>query len=158
MVQSKMVIAAALALPLIAALAAAPATAQTAAKETRIEKADILKHPIADVAVKYAEAVHAGKVDEMLKLTSAKGQKDYKAETKSEQKEILRFWQKHIPAPAALKAAIESSGILLVAGPKATLNLTASESKSVKPGEVSASASTTAMPFLQEGGTWKFAQ
>lgn len=158
MIQSTMVIAAALALPLIGALTAPPAFAQAAAKETRIQKADILKHPIAEVALKYSEAIHAGKMEDMLKLTSAKGQKEFKAEPKSEQTASMNFLKKFVPAPAALKAGIESGGILFIEGSKATLNVTASESKSAKPGEVTASASTTAMPFLLEGGTWKIAK
>lgn len=158
MIHSRMVIAAALALPLFGALTAPHALAQTAAKETRIQKAEILKHPIAEVAVKWAEAIHAGKIDEMLKFVSTKGQKAFKAEPVSEQKESLKFYQKFIPDPAALKAGIESGGILLIEGSQATLNLTISESKSSKPGEVTASATTKAIPFLLEGGSWKIAK
>ncbi|MEO7547413.1 MAG: hypothetical protein ABIT82_03240 [Ramlibacter sp.] len=157
MSKASLALAAVLSLPLMGVVSVAPAFAQ-AAKETRIMKGDILKHPIASVAVKYAEAVHADKQDEMLKLSSDKAQKTFKADPPSEQKASMRFLKKFIPAPAELKAGIESGGILIVEGPKATLNVVTTESQSTKPGEVKSTSTTTAMPFVLEGGAWKIAR
>ncbi len=52
--------------PSVMAGAAAPA------KEVRIQGADILKHPIYELALKYADAIHSGPPDAFLKLASAK--------------------------------------------------------------------------------------
>ena len=157
MSKTSLALAALLSLPLMCGLAVAPAFAQ-AVEETRILKGDILKHPIAEVAVKYAEAVHAGKLEVMLKLTSANGQKSFKADPPSEQQASMRFRKKFIPTPAALKIGIESGGILILEGSTATLNVVTTQTESTTPGEVTSSSTTTAMPFVLEGGAWKIAQ
>lgn len=40
------------------------------ANETRIEGADILEHPVAALAVQYVELVHAGKIEDAMRLAS----------------------------------------------------------------------------------------
>jgi len=157
MSKASLALATVLSLPLMGALAVTPAFAQSAS-ETRILKGDILKHPIAEVAVRYAEAVHAGKQDDMLNLTSATGQKTFKADPPGEQQASMRFLKKFIPAPAALKVGIESGGILILEGSTATLNVVTTQSQSTKPGEVTSDSTTTAMPFLLEDGVWKIAR
>jgi hypothetical protein len=147
---------AALFLPVAATLTAVPAYAQKAS-ETRIEKADILKHPIGELAIKYAEALHTGKPDDSSKMTSAKAQAKWKTEPESEKKESIAFRKSLFPNGAGMKKAIESGGVLLIQdGKTATLNLTMSSSTS-KGGTATASASTTGMPFVFEGGAWKIA-
>lgn len=146
-----------LSLPLMGGVLVAPAPAQ-AVEETRILNGDILKHPIAEVAVHYAEAVHAGKQADMLKLTSANGQTAFKAEPPGEQQASMRFLKMFIPAPEALKAGIESGGVLILEGETATLNVVTTQTERTTPGDVTSSSTTVAMPFVLEGGAWKIAR
>jgi len=146
---------------MLLALAIAPeATAQAAAaKETRILKADILKHPIGPLALRYADAIHAGHVDEAMKLSSRQAQARWKSEPASERAASARFKKKFIPDRATLEASIATGGILIIeGGSRATLNVVTVSSGASAGGTVQATASTVAMPFVLEGGQWKLAQ
>jgi hypothetical protein len=137
-----------------------PAAAQTApAKETRIQKADILKHPIGQLALKYADALHGGSMDEAMKLASGKAQARWKSDPEGERKESTNYLKKTIPNRAALAAGIEAGGVLIIEnGARATLNVVKFEVDSSKSGVVQSSSSTIAMPFVFEGGQWRLAQ
>ena len=136
--------------PSVMAGAAAPA------KEVRITGADILKHPIHDLALQYADAIHSGAPDAFLKLASTKRQADWKAEPESERKEITAYYRKTIPKRADLAAGIRSGGILIIADDSlATLNVITTESKSKEPGVVQSTSTTVGIPFVLEGGQWR---
>jgi len=151
-----------LALPcLLLGVTIAPEVAAQAAsaKETRILKADILKHPIGPLALKYADAIHTGNVDEAMKLSSSKAQARWKSEPASERAASARFKKKFIPDRATLEASIATGGILIIEdGTRATLNVVTVSSTSSAPGTVQSTSSTVAMPFVLEGGQWKLAQ
>lgn len=136
--------------PMVMAGAAAPA------KEVRIPGADILKHPIHDLALQYADAIHSGAPEAFLKLASAKKQAEWKAEPESERKAIVAYYRKTIPKKADLAAGIRSGGILIVEDDsRATLNVVTTESKSNEPGVVQATSTTVGIPFVLEGGQWR---
>ncbi len=64
--------------PMVVAGAAEPAN------ETRIEGAELLKHPIAALAVQYVELVQGGKIEDAMRLASTEAQTQWKAEPASE--------------------------------------------------------------------------
>ena len=136
--------------PSVMAGAAAPA------KEVRIQGADILKHPIHDLALQYADAIHSGAPDAFLKLASEKSQADWKAEPESERKEITAYYRKTIPKKVDLAAGIRSGGILIIADDSlATLNVITTESTSKEAGVVESTSTTVAIPFVLEGRQWR---
>jgi hypothetical protein len=127
--------------------------------ETRVQGADILKHPIYEVALRHADLVHAGKMDEYMRLASTEAQAKWKALPPSERKESLAWQRQNVPPRAELAAAIESGGLLLIDGDsRATLNVIRMERTSTSAGVVTATSSTLALPFVMENGQWKIAQ
>jgi len=136
--------------PSVMAGAAAPA------KEVRITGADILKHPIHDLALQYADAIHSGAPDSFLKLASTKKQAEWKAEPESERKEITAYYRKTIPKRAELAAGIRSGGILIIEDDsRATLHVVTTESTSKEVGVVQSTSTTVGIPFVLEGGQWR---
>lgn len=132
------------------------AGAPSSAKEVRITGVDILKHPIHDLALQYADTIHSGAPEAFLKLGSAKKQTDWKAEPESERKEITAYYRKTIPKRADLAAGIRSGGILIIEDDsRATLNVVTTESKSKEPGVVQSTSTTVGIPFVLEGGQWR---
>lgn len=136
--------------PMVMAGAPAPGT------EVRIEGEEILKHPIYALALEYADAVHSGKPEAFLKLSSTKGQADWKAEPESERKEIAAYYKKTIPKRADLAAGVRSGGVLFIENDNvATLNVITVENKSKEPGVVQSTSTTVGIPFVLEGGQWR---
>lgn len=139
--------------PMVIAGAAQPA------KETRIQGAEILKHPIGELALKYADALHAGGIESAKKLASVKAQADWKALPADERAESAAFVKKMTPKKADLEAGIRGGGILIIEDDeRATLNVVTIEQKSKEPGVVESSSSTIGIPFVLEGGQWKLAR
>lgn len=129
------------------------------AAETRIKGAEILKHPIGDLALKYADALHGGGMDDAMKLASKKAQAKWKNLPASERAEIAAFLKKMVPKKSELAAGIQAGGILIIEDDsRATLNVVKVEQNSAKPGTVDSSSTTIALPFELEGGQWKVAQ
>lgn len=133
--------------------------AALSAAETRIKGAEILKHPIGDLALKYADALHGGGMDDAMKLASKKAQAKWKNLPASERAEIAAFLKKMVPKKSELAAGIQAGGILIIEDDsRATLNVVKVEQNSAKPGTVDSSSTTIALPFELEGGQWKVAQ
>lgn len=136
--------------PMVMAGAPAPGT------EVRIEGEEILKHPIYALALEYADAVHSGKPEALLKLYSTKKQADWKAESESERKEIAAYYKKTIPKRTDLAAGVRSGGVLFIENDNvATLNVITIESKSKEPGVVQSTSTTVGILFVLEGGQWR---
>jgi hypothetical protein len=131
-----------------------------AGPETRLERAAILKHPIANLALQYADAVHVGNYEQaMPKLFSSEAQTRWKREPASEHAESLAYLRKMIPARAAMAKLIPSSGLLIIEGDvRATLNLIVTTQAPGPAGVVTSTSTTTAIPFVVENGQWKVAQ
>jgi hypothetical protein len=148
--------------PQVTALAkavAGPADAGVAAipKSERIAGAAILAHPIGALAVRYAAALHA-KGGDVAALYSRSAQAGRQALPKSERAESDAFMRMMVPAAAAIEAAIRNGGVLMLEGPKATLNLVRTESAKSGAGTVTSSSTTAAIPFELEDGVWKVAK
>lgn len=136
--------------PMVMAGAPAPG------KEVRLQGEEILKHPIYALALEYADAVHSGKPEAFLKLSSTKAQADWKAEPESERKEIAAYYRKTIPKKADLAAGVRSGGILIIENDNlATLNIITVESASKEPGVVHSTSTTVGIPFVIENGQWR---
>lgn len=128
-------------------------------KERRIQGAEILKHPVGDLALKYADALHGGGMDGAMKLASTKAQADWKSMPAGERAESTAFQKKMIPKRADLESGIKAGGILIIEDDaRATLNVVTIEQKSSEPGVVSSTSNTVGMPFVFEGGQWKVAR
>lgn len=132
------------------------AGAGPAANEVRIEGAEIRKHPVHDLALKYADAVHSGKAEAFLPLASSESRAKWKAEPESEKREITAYYAREIPKRAALEAGIGSGGVLIVEDDvRATLNVITVSSASREPGVVQTTSTTVAIPFVLEDGQWR---
>jgi hypothetical protein len=141
----------------VAGPAATGGGAAAVVKSERIEGAAILAHPIGALAVRYATALRA-KGGDVAALSSRAAQDRRQSMPKSERVESDAFVRKMVPDAAGMEAAIRAGGILLVEGPKATLNLVRAESTRNADGSVSSSSTTSAIPFALENGGWKVAQ
>ncbi|MBL8113379.1 MAG: hypothetical protein JNK60_10870 [Acidobacteria bacterium] len=127
--------------------------------EKRIQGAEILEHPIGDLALRYADSLQTGRMEDAMKLASTKAQADWKALPASEKMESAAFIRKMVPKRAVLEAGIRSGGLLIIEDDaRATLNVITTEQKSTQPGVVSGSSTTTAIPFVMEAGAWKLAR
>ena len=63
-----------------------------------------------------------------------------------------------LPAPDALKAAIEKNGTVKVDGDKAELHISVSSSTKNADGSVTASAEAMAFAFAKQDGLWRLDQ
>jgi hypothetical protein len=139
--------------PMVMAGSSAPA------KETRIQGADILKHPIGALALQYADLLHAGKMDDVMRLATAEAQAKWKADSPRERAESAAYFKNTVPKRAALSAAIQSGGLLIIEDDAlASLNLIQSEQRSTTPGVVTSTSTTTSIGFAMEDGQWKLTQ
>lgn len=124
---------------------------------TRIEGAEVAGHPAMAVVLRYAELVHAGKIDEALAgVGSAQAQARWKALPASEKKESTAFRKRMLPPRAELVKAIASSAVLLLEGHSATLNLVTVEPATAT--TMRGSSTTVVIPLALEQGQWKIAQ
>ncbi len=124
--------------------------------ETRLRGEEILKHPIYELALRYADAIHSGPPDAFLKLASKSSQEAWKAEPASERTEITSYYKRNVPKRADLAAGIRSGGVLIIENDSvATLNVITVESSSKEPGVVQSTSTTVGIPFVLEDGQWK---
>jgi hypothetical protein len=133
------------------------------ANETRIENADVLKHPIGPLALQYVELVHGGRIDEAKRLAAAEVQAKWNSESAQERTESLDYLRKTLPTKAELSAGLQSGGrvtvVLLIEDDTiATLNIIRSEQRTTGPNTTTYSSSTTTIGFVMERGQWKLNQ
>lgn len=128
------------------------------ANETRIEGAGILEHPIAALAIQYVELVHAGKMDDAMRLASTEAQEQWKAEPASERAASAAFRKQTLPSVAEFKSLLPSGVLIIEDGQRATLNVIRKEQRPTKPGTVEYSSTTVAIPFVLDNGQWKLAR
>ena len=125
----------------------------------RIQGADIPTHPIGALALQYSDLVHAGKMDDVMRLATAEAQAKWKWEPASERAESAAYRRKTLPKRAALTAAIPSGGLLIIEDDAlALLNLIQSEQSAKTPGVVTSTSTTTSIGFALEDGQWKLTQ
>lgn len=126
-------------------------------RETRIQRAAILDHPIAAVALEYVDLLHNGRIDEAIaRLTTRAGQAAWNAQPPKERVEDAEFRQRLLPKRADLLAGIQAGGILIIEDDtRATLNVIHSESRSSSRGTATSSSTTIALGFTREDDQWK---
>jgi hypothetical protein len=129
-----------------------------AAQEERIEGADLLEHPIAALALQYVELVHAGKIEDAMRLASPEAQKQWKAEPASERAASAAFRKKTLPTVAEFKSLLPSGVLIVEDGARATLNVIRQEQRAIRPGTVEYSSTTVTIPFVLDNGVWKLAR
>jgi len=140
-------------------LSVGPMVMEAAPKtEVRVEGADLVKHPIVALAMQYVDLIHAGKMDEAMRLATTKAQANWKAEPASERAESTAYRRKNLPTSAQLKAALPNSVLIVGDGRLATLNVISTTQRSQKPGTVAATSTTSMIPFAMENGQWRLAQ
>ena len=128
-----------------------------AAPPARIEGPALAKHPSVDVVLQYADLVRSGNVEAALaRFGSTQAQAKWKALPASEKKESAAFRARMLPARPALTKAIQSGGVLLVEGERATLNVITIEPATEKNSK--GTSTTVAIPLTRENGQWKIAQ
>jgi len=131
--------------------------------ETRVENADILKHPIGILALQYVDLIHAGKMDDAKKLATSAVQAKWKTEPATERAASLAFLRKDLPTRAEVTAGLKSgknlTGILIIEDEKtAMLNLIRQVQRPDGPGKIVYSSTTTTIAFAKEGGQWRVAE
>ena len=128
------------------------------AAETRVTGDALVGHPVAAVALRYVELVHAGRMDDAMALASSTAQAAWKADAPGERAASAAFRRRMLPSPAEMKAGM-ASGVLIVEGDdRATLNLIRTAPATTSGGTVTATSTTVALPFVLEGGQWRLAR
>lgn len=94
----------------------------TASAQEPIKGEEALKHPAVQLAVKAAELVKAGKVEEVFALGTKAGQSELKSLSAADRKDFLASIVKKTPDPKAFSDAVRNGGELNVFGNTAILN------------------------------------
>jgi hypothetical protein len=97
--------------------------AHGAAAKVEIKGAAILDHACGKVAVKHMGLVHAGKMDEAIKLGSKEMQEQWKALPVADRTMMSGLMKETSKTEAQFSADIKSGGLLVVEGGKATLTV-----------------------------------
>ena len=128
------------------------------AGSTELRGADIFAHPVGQLALCYAEAVHAGRMDEALALSTENERERARTQSPTQRKRRDQFRRKVVPDPKVFSFAIEHGGVLSIQGGTAFLEVIVTESRHEDPdGSVTSSSTTLALPFALENGTWRVA-
>ena len=115
-----------------------------AQEPTEIKAEAILKHPIGALAVKAADLLTAGKVDEVVGLGSREFQADWKKESAADRKQLAENWKSRAPSSSVLSEAIRKSGVLTIEGDRAGI-------------EATSAAGDIRAIFERENGQWRLA-
>ncbi len=121
--------------------------AAAASGKSEVKGAAILDHACGKVAVKQMGLVHAGKMDEANKLTTAEMQAQWKAMPDKDRTMMTGMMKEMSQTEAQYSADIKSNGVLVVDGQNATLTM----EKKTKDKNGS-SSSTTTQNFKLDGG------
>lgn len=93
------------------------------AAATEIKGAAILDHPCGKASAKHMSLVHAGKMDEAVKLGSKEMQEQWKAMPADDRKMMSSMMKDMSQTDAEFAAAMKSAGVLSVDGKDATLTV-----------------------------------
>lgn len=138
-----------LALPL-ALVALSPAAG---AEPKEIKGAAILEHPAAKVAMKNMSLMHAGKVEEAVKLGTKATQDQWNAMPAEDRKLMSEMMTAFAIADDEFRADVEKFGVLVIDGDRATLTI----KKEVKDDSGSGTQTTT-LRLQMEDGEWRVAR
>lgn len=106
-----------------AAVAAVCLLAATGADAAEIKGAAILDHACGKTSVQQMALVHAGKMEESLKLSTPEMQKEWQAMPADDRKMMSGMMKDMSQSEADFKAAIQAGGVLVVDGATATLTV-----------------------------------
>jgi len=93
------------------------------AAPTEIKGAAILDHACGKTSAKHMSLVHAGKIDEAVKLGTPEMRKQWEAMSADDRKMMTGMMKDMSQSDADLAAAIKASGVLAVDGKTATLTV-----------------------------------
>lgn len=124
--------------------------AAAAADKTEIKGAAILEHACGKTAVKHMGLVHAGKMDEAVKLGTPELQQEYKDMPADQRAMMTDMMKEMAQTEAELSADIEANGLLAVEGDRATLTVT----KTTKDENGTSTESTTQNYRIDAQGCW----
>ncbi|MEO7793987.1 MAG: hypothetical protein ABIV06_04380 [Thermoanaerobaculia bacterium] len=111
------------ALPSIAALATVWIFSASGAFAVEVKGAAILDHACGKASVQQMGLVHAGKMEESLKLSTPEMQKEWAAMPAEDRKMMAEMMKEMSQSEADYKAAIQSGGVLVVDAAAATLTI-----------------------------------
>ncbi len=129
----------ALPLSVVGTVSSSPVAAQA---PTMIKGEAILAHPAGMLALRAAELLAAGKIEDAIRLRTAAGQAEWKKEPAAEREESARRMKDRAPDPKRFAEEIRKGGVLTVFKDRASL-----ESPYGDGGEVAAM-------FTLDGGKW----
>ena len=109
--------------PALAAFAAVCLLQASAARAAEIRGAAILDHACGKTSVQQMALVHAGKMEESLKLSTPEMQKEWQAMPADDRKMMAGMMKDMSQSEADYKAAIQAGGVLAVDGASATLTV-----------------------------------
>ena len=93
------------------------------AAATEIKGAAILDHPCGKVSAKHMALVHAGKMDEAVKLGTKEMQDQWKAMSADDRKMMSSMMKEMSQSDADYAKAVKAGGVLSVDGKDATLTM-----------------------------------
>lgn len=102
----------------------------------------LMKHPTTLLAIKAAELVAAGKVDEAIALRTKSQISEFKSTPPGDKREFVESIKKMSPEPKAFAAAIRKSGSLMILANTGVMNAQMGKSRALT-------------YFELEGGAWK---
>lgn len=94
------------------------------AEVKEIKGAAILDHPCGKVAVKHMALVHAGKMDEAVKLGTPEMQEEWKKMPADDRKAMAGMMKEMSQSEAAFSADVKAAGVLAIDGNSGTLTIT----------------------------------
>jgi hypothetical protein len=135
---------------LASALLAVVTVSGASAAPQEIKGAAILDHPATKVALRNMSLMHAGKVEEAVKLGSKAMQEQWAAMSADDRKMMGEMMKAFATADAEFKKSVAAFGVLTVDGGDATLVV--KEEKNDPNGK---STSTQTMRLTFENGDWR---
>lgn len=121
-----------------------------AAEKAELKGAALMAHPATKVALENMALMHAGKIDEAVKMGTKAMQADWKALPDEDRKMMSEMMQHFAVPDAEFRAEVEKFGKLTIDGDMATLLV----EKTTKD-ENSSGTETKTIRLLQEDGQWR---
>jgi hypothetical protein len=125
---------------------ASPATAEKA----ELKGAALMAHPATKVALENMALMHAGKIDDAVKMGTKAMQADWKALPAEDRKMMSEMMQTFAVPDAEFRAEVEKFGTLTIDGDKATLVV---EKKTQD--DTGNSTETKTIRLQKEDGAWR---
>lgn len=125
---------------------ALPAVAET----SELKGAALLDHPATQAAIKNMSLMHAGKVDEAVKMGTKAMQAQWHALPDEDRKMMSEMMTAFAVADEEFRADLEKFGVLSIDGDRATLTI-----KKETKDETGSGSQTTTLRLQKEDGEWR---